>query len=416
MEQEESPLRKEAVSPRPEVPLQKEATPGFLRLHRLRSSSSSNATTATTTIEAAEVINSAQQQQPQKQQHRRLFDNDFLLSNCSPDKFKASTNVDDTFWTYSTNYLIAWIGLYYAWRLVFMVKKIKRKRRSSYSTNATSSTLSSTSASSQSDSNHNNNNNNNKVNAGKNLPIITLLVLPRKHYLFSGGFLLFHSLCHIIAGAGHQMTKEKGQLLWGAHQLGLLVIGLSGICLVEAGGMELWHYHANGNGNRNVPPPPQWLILLEIFWLVSSSIGVCAGAIFKSSLVASVLVGVGIILVKACILLHYWQTRQHKRKTQKQKQLYQKEHRLIYQYQLGAVFCYLFGFAIQYGWKGVCGSGGYQDCFVNCPLPAPTFNHNALFHILAAISIYLYGKSKIAQLKLLSVTGAGSTAATIAKQ
>lgn len=347
--------------------------------------------------------------------HRRLFDYDFLASDCRPDLFRVATNVDDTFATYSTNYLIAYIGCYYAWKLYQTVKKTNQmRRRLSRQFLQPSSTSYSSSSSLLNGSGSNSSSRSNTQTKTSHTTISPIPVLSRKHYLFSGGFLLFHSLGHIIAGAAHQMTKEKGQIRWGAQQLGLLVIGWSGVCLVQGGGMELWRYHSFASHQRTVP---RWLIWLEHIWLASSSAAVCVGAFFKSFIVVSVLIVVGILLLKAGILMHYWQTRRDRRRRQQQQHGtngivsgtsippddFTSAHHRIYQYQALAAICYFGGFGFQLGWKGVCGSGGYKDCFAQCPLPAPTFNHNALFHIFAALSIYLYGKSKILQLELLSL-------------
>mmetsp|Transcript_53417 Transcript_53417/g.172580 ORF Transcript_53417/g.172580 Transcript_53417/m.172580 type:complete len:112 (-) Transcript_53417:410-745(-) len=35
----------------------------------------------------------------------------------------------------------------------------------------------------------------------------------------------------------------------------------------------------------------------------------------------------------------------------------------------------------------VCGDAAYPDCFKDCPLPAPYFNHHALFDTLFAIGL-----------------------------
>lgn len=34
-----------------------------------------------------------------------------------------------------------------------------------------------------------------------------------------------------------------------------------------------------------------------------------------------------------------------------------------------------------------CGGPAYETCFADCPLPAPQFNHNALFHVLYGIGL-----------------------------
>lgn len=38
-----------------------------------------------------------------------------------------------------------------------------------------------------------------------------------------------------------------------------------------------------------------------------------------------------------------------------------------------------------------CGDAAYANCFKDCPLPAPSFNHNALFHVLFAIGLAVLG-------------------------
>lgn len=44
----------------------------------------------------------------------------------------------------------------------------------------------------------------------------------------------------------------------------------------------------------------------------------------------------------------------------------------------------------QYVLARTCGSGGYEDCFADCPLPDPTsLNHNAIFHILLICGLWL---------------------------
>jgi len=47
------------------------------------------------------------------------------------------------------------------------------------------------------------------------------------------------------------------------------------------------------------------------------------------------------------------------------------------------------GYAVQVILAPTCGDAAYAQCFKDCPLPAPYFNHNALFHVLFAIGIGL---------------------------
>mmetsp|Transcript_49254 Transcript_49254/g.86702 ORF Transcript_49254/g.86702 Transcript_49254/m.86702 type:complete len:266 (+) Transcript_49254:110-907(+) len=49
----------------------------------------------------------------------------------------------------------------------------------------------------------------------------------------------------------------------------------------------------------------------------------------------------------------------------------------------------LVGFLVQIVLAPKCGDNAYLDCFRDCPLPAPDFNHNALFHCIYAVGVAL---------------------------
>ena len=49
---------------------------------------------------------------------------------------------------------------------------------------------------------------------------------------------------------------------------------------------------------------------------------------------------------------------------------------------------YATGFIVQVTLESRCGDDGYEDCFVDCPLPA-NFNHNALFHVLVVVGMLI---------------------------
>lgn len=53
----------------------------------------------------------------------------------------------------------------------------------------------------------------------------------------------------------------------------------------------------------------------------------------------------------------------------------------------------LAGFILQQGLASLCGAGGYSDCWKSCPLPAQSFNHNALFHTMYALGLSILGFS-----------------------
>ena len=56
----------------------------------------------------------------------------------------------------------------------------------------------------------------------------------------------------------------------------------------------------------------------------------------------------------------------------------------------GMVLC-VSGFAVQGLLSFTCGRDAYADCFRNCPLPAPDFDHNALFHMLYMMGLLSTG-------------------------
>lgn len=47
------------------------------------------------------------------------------------------------------------------------------------------------------------------------------------------------------------------------------------------------------------------------------------------------------------------------------------------------------GYLVQGGLAPTCGGAAYKDCFKDCILPAPHFNHNALFHTIEAVGMLI---------------------------
>lgn len=47
------------------------------------------------------------------------------------------------------------------------------------------------------------------------------------------------------------------------------------------------------------------------------------------------------------------------------------------------------GLMVQVGLNGTCGKPGYENCWEDCIIPAPYFNHNALFHALFAVGMLI---------------------------
>jgi len=75
----------------------------------------------------------------------------------------------------------------------------------------------------------------------------------------------------------------------------------------------------------------------------------------------------------------------------------------------------IIGFIVQVALAPQCGDDAYAECWKECPLPAPYFNHNALFHLLYAIGLLIVAATMIShpevteesKFSLLSIGGIG---------
>lgn len=57
---------------------------------------------------------------------------------------------------------------------------------------------------------------------------------------------------------------------------------------------------------------------------------------------------------------------------------------------VAGILAFAAGIVLQFILSGTCGGDGFEDCFVDCPLPNPTiFNHNALFHLFVIVGYML---------------------------
>merc|ERR1719498_360384 len=54
------------------------------------------------------------------------------------------------------------------------------------------------------------------------------------------------------------------------------------------------------------------------------------------------------------------------------------------------------GFLVQVLLEPTCGRAGYDSCWEDCVLPAPDFNHNALFHVMVAVGLLVLGARMVA--------------------
>lgn len=287
-----------------------------------------------------------------RQEQRVLYDETFLELGC-PDELLGdvvdleSSNVDNLPWTWGTNYAVAIMGA-----LVALALYVKHSRRH------TSSSMS------------------------ENSSVVLIW-----YFLFTtvGGFGL--------AGISHQLTDDKEEDFWTDSVLYTCttISSLFGsICL-------------------------QWIILsfygLFPKMTTTTTFGFMIGAVYLVVIVTSIFIPLianvfnsityfSILLVYIHQLLRIHNNNNNKSNNSSQfsdnnEQCIITKSILPLLIKALAIAILIVSFFVQIGLKDTCGSGGYKDCFVDCPLPNPkVFNHNAIFHLLAMGGFLTLGVSE----------------------
>jgi hypothetical protein len=250
---------------------------------------------------------------------RVLYDEEFLESNCDPLLFGESFNVDNTFWTYATNYFILGISV-----------------------------------------------------------AVTGLLYWKQGLtsVFAEAYFLFTGLGYGVAGVGHQITESPDEFV--NFNIISAIVGF----LVLIGNAALMRIGIAFFTTRKC---------ITIVWAVINFIGIVAAVALavsepgREALEASGLVLTVFLLPTGVAMIVIYFIMARKLKTS-------KKVMVVFIFRALALVLYLFGFIVQVGLGGVCGVGGYESCFEECPLPdASNFNHNAIFHILVAASLVMLG-------------------------
>lgn len=168
-----------------------------------------------------------------------------------------------------------------------------------------------------------------------------------------------------VAGVGHQITKEQEELL---NQFLLPLTAFAGnvgtFCLFRI--LILY--------------TKEWEGPVRVAWWVLAICVTVVGAVMAVS--SPIITGmVGLISVVSALIVHTLQFIKSKKSALLLKAL--------------AFVFLLIGGIFQMVLAPLCGYDAYPDCFPDCPLPAPDFNHNALFHVFAIICYVLYGLGEL---------------------
>lgn len=265
---------------------------------------------------------------------RFLYDFEFINAGCPAADHNPLLDVDNTFATYFTNFMITLVCLIFA-ATIFIIKKSQQS---------------------------------------KNYYMV--------YFLIGIGLLFFVSAVgHVVVTSSDQPTISMYVGLaiipnsFGSIALLLLLLSFYGI-------------------DRSAAAP--WNILWWSITVILVSFAII------SVIFAEVLISVQLILFLAthvCASIVYFQKMCCKCNSSSS----HHDHNLMRRKYFGITG---FGFIIMISGIGVqfllapyCGDGQYENCFDKCPLPAPTFNHNALFHVLYLIGTILIGVSEIHALR-----------------
>ena len=252
---------------------------------------------------------------------RVIYDYDFIKASCPEEDYFSLLNVDDSFGTYSTNFLITFVCLFFAMKIIVT----------------------------KSQTNH-------------------------LAYYFIG-----IGLTMLVAGITHLFQKSVfGDSLAEKVIDGLpkLFNGLSCLPMVLLG-LKVYRV------DRFSQFP------LNLVWWFKSLITVIL-------VITLVVTGRSMVLLFFILLIHVGVmcvfVQQMCCTRSNNGEIDSKKH---YGLKGFGIFNILFGYAVQVLLAPTCGTVGYKDCFEKCPLPAPYFNHNALFHVFYVFGVFVLGWSEI---------------------
>ena len=173
-------------------------------------------------------------------------------------------------------------------------------------------------------------------------------------------YLLSTGLAFGIAGVGHQLSEEKDERL---NRILLPMVSFLGNVGTYALLRVIILFHTKFEGK-----------IRTMWWLVATGMTIYASIVALDNPNPTGIPGFFVIL--SALITHA-------------RQAWRLKEVSVLLKTMGFVVMIIAG-AVQLSLASVCGFDGYPDCFQDCPLPAPEFNHNALFHVLAVVFFILY--------------------------
>jgi hypothetical protein len=299
-------------------------------------------------------------------EQRFLFNDAFLESGCNTAliEYDEVFNVDDTPWTYWTNYAIGVVAI------LFFILIISTPQ--SQSAPAPKSTILDLPSGGEVEA---------EVAANTvSRSRCTASMLTCLHMrFFVLGYLLWSALGYTLAGVGHQLVLQK--YMWQGEVIrrvsySLVVLGTA--CLW---GESLLFFQRNNtlvSNKRKV-----WMLI----WLVANSIILAVIATTGSLMLAGVWLLLANVVSMIRSVMNYFAT---------DATLVGSKAKAACLIKALAMLLSAVGLLVQVSLAGTCGGPGYERCFEDCPLPnAGSFNHNAVFHLFMVASFAAYGIAEV---------------------
>lgn len=218
-----------------------------------------------------------------------------------------------------------------------------------------------------------------------------ILFQSSKHaFLFVVPMALFfgiNGLAYTIGGIGHQLTKQQGDLVGEEilSRLSFSLVVISNSILIAIGVTLV---------AKNIT----WVI--RVVWVVINLAVLLHSLIVRSLFYVGALGLIAYFGMSVVYIALYIRTPSD-----------DGQRCITYITKAVSMVILLASFIVQVSLSGKCGRQGdsYENCFQNCPLPAPNFNHNALFHVIFGVGLGLFAVAQLQQpddgIKILSFFG-----------
>lgn len=181
------------------------------------------------------------------------------------------------------------------------------------------------------------------------------------------------ALAYTIGGVGHQITEQRGELL--GHEiltrLSYVLCIISNAILIATGITLV---------TTNITS------IIKFLWIFVNLAVLVHSMVKRSLFYVGVLSMITYLSMSVVYIIFYIRKRSDN-----------GERYIAYLTKAVSLLVMTAGMLVQGLLAGKCGRSGYEICFQNCPLPAPDFNHNALFHIIYGVGLGLFAVAQLQQ-------------------